>query len=59
MISILKKIPIDFLAKNQMLASGDFKGYKIRKEAVLKFLEEYEGYDLTDMSEIRKLNKKI
>ena len=53
MISILKKIPIDFLAKNQMLASGDFKGYKIRKEAVLKFLEEYEGYDLTDISEIK------
>lgn len=30
-------------------------GYKIRKEAIEEFLKKYEGYDLTDLSNIKKI----
>lgn len=31
--------------------------YKIRHEALMKFLAEYEGYDLTDPSKVERINK--
>ncbi len=33
-------------------------GYKVRKTTLLKFLSDYEGYDLSDIENIRKIELK-
>lgn len=43
------------LIKAELISVLILGGYKIRKEAVNQFLEKYEGYDLTDLSNIRKI----
>lgn len=43
------------LIKAELIPVLILGGYKIRKEAVNQFLEKYEGYDLTDLSNIRKI----
>ena len=43
------------LIKTELIPVLILGGYKIRKEAVNQFWEKYEGYDLTDLSNIRKI----
>ena len=33
-------------------------GYKVRKTTLLKFLSDYEGYDLSDLENVRKIELK-
>lgn len=43
------------LIRSGLLPALKIGGLKIRKEALDQFLKEYEGYDLNDMSCIKKL----
>lgn len=44
------------LIDSGMLPALKLGGLKVREEALDKFLAEYEGYDLTDLGNIVKLN---
>jgi excisionase family DNA binding protein len=44
------------LIKKGILPVLKLGSYKIRREALLEFLEKYEGMDLTDPSDIHKIN---
>lgn len=43
------------LIKRGMLPALKLGSYKIRKESLHKFLEEFENYDLTNLDEISKI----
>lgn len=43
------------LIKAGLLPALKLGGLKVRKETLCKFLQEYEGCDLTDLSNIKKL----
>lgn len=43
------------LIKAGVLPAMDLGGLKVRKEALEKFLVEYEGFDLTNINNIKKL----
>lgn len=43
------------LIKKNLLPALKLGSYKIRRTALLKFLEKYEGYDLTDPEQIKQL----
>lgn len=44
------------LIRSGMLPALKLGSLKVRKEALEKFLAEYEGYDLTDLNNIIKLD---
>lgn len=44
------------LKRKGLLPFMKLGAWKCRREALEKFLREYEGYDLTDLSNIRPLN---
>lgn len=43
------------LIKANLLPALKLGSYKIRRTALLEFLEKYEGYDLTDPEQIKQL----
>ncbi len=43
------------LIKAGLLPALKLGSYKIRREALLEFLEKYEGYDLTDPHDVHEL----
>lgn len=44
------------LIKKGYLKCLKLKSYKIRKSTLEKFLDKYEGYDLSDLDNIKELN---
>lgn len=44
------------LIKKGYLKCLKLKSYKIRKSTLEQFLEKYEGYDLSDLDDIKELN---
>ena len=44
------------LIEAKILPALKIGGLKIRRTALLKFVEDYEGYDLTDTNNIKKLD---
>lgn len=44
------------LIKGGYLPALKLGGLKVRKETLCKFLKEYEGFDLTDLTNIKKLD---
>mgnify|MGYP002672864736 CR=1 FL=1 len=43
------------LIKAGIIPALNIGGLKVRRQAVTKFLEEYEGFDLSDVKNIKKL----
>ena len=43
------------LIKAGLIPALNLGGLKVRQQAVAKFLEEYEGFDLTDINNIKKI----
>ena len=46
------------LINNNLLPALKLGSYKVRKSALEKFLEDYEGYDLTDPNNVKQCNYK-
>lgn len=44
------------LIKMGLLPALNLGGLKVRKESLGKFLQEYEGFDLSDLENIKKLD---
>ena len=61
-VSKLLKVNVNYVYKlinKQKLPALKLGCWKVRKESLENFLAQYEGYDLTDIDNIRKLNDDI
>ena len=61
-VSKILKVNVNYVYKlinRQILPALKLGCLKVRKEALENFLAKYEGYDLTDIDNIRKLDNDI